>query len=93
MSTYTEDEVLIFGGGVANRVIVELKLKLPELTEDQYDDIRNAAAEAAESQIKRWDGPSLVPLPSLLGLLMLQRAQDAALGRAFELGLTRREAA
>lgn len=76
---YDEDEVLIFGGRVADEVMRRLKL-ITGFTDDEHDAIRNHAADAAEAEMEAWCGPTPpLTLPVQLVKLMTEAARDSAI--------------
>jgi hypothetical protein len=74
---YSEDEILIFSGRVADDVAERILPKV--LTEDEFDRMRNLGADAAEVVMKNWGGGASVPLSPLLITRMRRRAKNAML--------------
>lgn len=83
---YDDDEIMIFGGLIADEVVAGVNIVAGGFLEDHYDEVRNCAADSAEGQIKKWTGPCDVPLPSLLKYRMRTAARNVALRRGYELG-------
>lgn len=78
---YSDDEILIFGGKIADIIIGGFDLE--SFTEDQREAMRNAAADACEAEMKAWDGEATAnPLPFVLVIEMEQAAVGAILAKA-----------
>lgn len=84
--SYDQDEILILSGRVADEIVLNFGLE----DEEVFDEVRNAAANAAESVMRQWTGVAAIPLPPQLSGRMAIAANDAAIARKKQLLKSRR---
>jgi len=91
MTRYSDDEIMIFAGQVADAVLKsqrrEYEYALDKLDgfEDMLDEARNAAADEAERVLRDYDGAATSPLPKNLLMKMASSASYVFAERLYHL--------